>query len=213
MDMSTDFIQQRTDAWVQQRLGKATASRIADLMATTKTGYGASRANYLAELICERLTGRQAERYVSNEMLWGTEKEPEARASYSFLSDTPVMECGFVEHKTIAGFGASPDGLVGDDGLVEIKAPNSSTHIDFLLTRTIPGKYVTQMQAQMSCTGRKFCDFVSFDPRLPAEMHLFIKRVERDDAFIAKMEDEVRSFLGELEGKVSNLKTHYGVAA
>lgn len=206
-------MEQRSPEWYAARLGKVTASRVADLMARTKTGFSASRQNYMAELICERLTGRPTEGYTNGAMQWGIDTEPQAKAAYTFLQDAPIVECAFAEHAKIPAFGASPDGLIGDDGLVEIKCPNSSTHIDALLSASVEGKYVTQMQAQMACTGRKFCDFVSFDPRLPAEMQLFIKRVERDDDFIARMEDEIRAFLLEVEGKVMNLRTHYGVAA
>jgi hypothetical protein len=117
-----------------------------------------------------------------------------------------VVEVGFVPHNAIAMSGASPDGLVDDDGLVEIKCPNTSTHIDTILADAAPAKYVTQMQWQMACTGRKWCDFVSFDPRLPEQMQLFIKRVQRDEAMIGQLEWEVTSFLNEIESKITQLK-------
>ena len=200
---------QGTDAWLQARLGKVTASRVADVIAKTKTGPSASRTNYLAELVAERLTGECAERFTNAAMAWGTEKEPEARALYGLLHDVDVAEVGFVAHPTIEMTGASPDGLVGDLGMVEIKAPQTATHIETLLGQSVPGKYVTQMQWQMACAGRAWCDFASFDPRLPPEMRLFVKRVHRDDALIADLEAEVRAFLAELDAKVAALRGIY----
>lgn len=203
------MIEQRTEAWHAQRLGKVTASRVADLMARTKTGYGASRANYAAELLCERLTGERAESFTSAAMAWGTDTEPQARAAYAFLTDVDVVEVGFIDHPTIPMFGASPDGLVGETGLVEIKCPNTATHIDTLLSETVPGKYITQMQVQMACTGRAWCDFVSFDPRLPADLQLWVTRVQRDEESIDRIEAEVQAFLVELDGKVEALRAKY----
>ena len=204
---------QHSPEWYAARLGKATASRVADLMAKTKSGYSASRANYMAELICERLTGQPAERFTNGAMQWGTDTEPQARAAYAFLGDLDVAEVGFVLHPTIADFGASPDGLVGDDGLVEIKCPNTATHIETLLSGVVPGKYLAQMQTQMACTGRAWCDFVSFDPRLPADLQLWVKRVPRDDEAIRAIEAEVQAFLSELDAKVEALRAKYMRAA
>ena len=198
--------EQRTDEWFAARLGKVTASRVADLMATTKTGYAASRDNLMAQLVVERLTGQQQESYTNASMQWGTEQEPFARAAYEIATGQMVDECGFVPHPTIPDAGASPDGLVGADGLVEIKCPNTAGMIDALLTQTVPGKYNTQMQMQMACTGRAWCDYVVFDPRMPAKAQLFIKRVPRDPDFIKKMEAEIVKFLGELDAKVNQLK-------
>jgi putative phage-type endonuclease len=206
-------VEQGTDAWRQERLGKVTASRLADVLAKTKTGYGASRANYMAELIAERLTGQPAERFQNEAMRWGTEKEPEARAAYEFYRNMSVTTCGFVEHPRIAMSGASPDGLVGDDGLVEIKAPLTATHIETLLSGAIPAKYVAQMQWQMDCTGRSFCDFVSFDPRMPDRMSLFVKRLTADRAFQAEAASEVVAFLTELDAKVAALTERFARAA
>jgi putative phage-type endonuclease len=167
----------------------------------------------MAELICERLTGRGADRFTNAAMQHGTEQEPNARRLYEFLKDVEVQQVGFVHHPIIADSGASPDGMVGDDGLIEIKAPNSSTHIETLLSGSVPGKYVTQMQWQISCCKREWCDFVSFDPRLPAEMQIFIKRVERDAEFIAKAEGEVVAFLAEMDAKIAQLITKFARAA
>ena len=200
------MMEQRTAEWYEARLGRATASRIADIIAKTKTGYSTSRANYMAELICERLTGMQGASYSNAAMQWGTEKEPEARAAYEGAVGALVMEVGFVPHNSISMAGASPDGLVGDDGLVEIKCPITATHIETLLGQSVPGKYVTQMQWQMACTGRKWCDFVSYDPRMPENMRIFIKRVERDEQVISTLETEVIQFLKELDEKVVQLK-------
>lgn len=206
-------MEQRSEEWFAARLGKVTASRVADLMAKTKSGPSASRANYMADLIVERLTGQKAEGFTSTAMQWGTDTEPQARAAYEFLTDADVAEEGFVTHATIPDFGASPDGLIGDVGLLEIKCPNTAAHLEVLLTSTIPAKYVTQMQAQMACTGRAWCDFVSFDPRMPGEMQLFVQRVARDDAFIAEMEDAITGFLAELAQKLDALTERYAVAA
>jgi putative phage-type endonuclease len=198
--------EQRTAEWFAARLGKVTASRVADLMATTKSGYAASRDNLMAQLVVERLTGQAQESYSNASMQWGTEQEPFARAAYEIATGQMVEECGFVPHPMIENAGASPDGLVGDDGLVEIKCPNTATMIETLLTQKVPSKYITQMQMQMACTGRQWCDFVSFDPRLPAKAQLWVKRVPRDPEFILKMEVEIVKFLAELDGKANKLK-------
>ena len=205
--MSED-IKQRTDEWQMVRCGKVTASKVADLLAKTKSGPAASRKNYLAQLVCERLTGQKANGFTSAEMQWGIDHEAEARELYTVLTFNDVTEVGFVDHPTIAMCGASPDGLVGDDGLIEIKCPNTATHIENLMRRDADPKYIPQMQMQMACTGRKWCDFVSYDPRLPGDLSIFIHRVERDEAFIAEMEKEIKSFLEELDATVEALK-HY----
>lgn len=202
-------VAQGTPEWKALRVGKVTASRIADLIAKTRTGCSASRANYLAELIAERLTGEAAEGYTNAAMQWGTEKEPEARAAYEFYNDAEVVAVGFVQHPFIGMSGASPDGLVGDEGLIEIKCPNTATHIDTLLGQSAPSKYMAQMQWQMACTGRQWCDFVSFDPRMPESMRLFVVRVRRDDGMIAELERSVFEFLTEIDLKVANLRSLY----
>lgn len=204
-----DEIIQGTPEWFSARCGKVTASKVADVIAKTKTGWGASRANYMAQLVAERLTGEVAEGFSNGAMRWGTETEPQARAAYQFYRDADVVEIGFVAHQSIAETGASPDGLVGDDGLVEIKCPNTATHIETLLGQLVLAKYVTQMQWQMACTGRAWCDFVSFDPRMPEEMRLFVRRVPRDAALIAQLETEVSAFLVEVAAKVEALSSLY----
>lgn len=208
--MSIDLVQ-GTDEWLSIRLGKVTASRVADVIARTKTGPSASRANYMAELVAERLTGARGETYTNAAMQWGTDNEPEARLAYEFRHDVTVEQVGFIAHPSIEMSGASPDGLVAADGLVEIKCPNTATHIETLLTGTIPAKYETQMLWQMACTGRAWCDFASFDPRLPEEMRLFVKRFARDDARIAEMEEQVREFLFELDTTVRRLSERYSL--
>ena len=199
------LMEQGTDAWFNARIGKVTASRVADLMAKTKTGYSTSRDNYMAQLVCENLTKTKAEGFTNAAMEWGTEQEPFARAAYEAKTRVMVEEVGFVPHPSIEWAGASPDGLVGDDGLVEIKCPNTATMIDTLLTGKVPSKYNTQMQFQMACTGRAWCDYVVFDPRMPAKAQLFIKRVFRDDAFIKEMEAEIVNFLAEVNVQIQQL--------
>lgn len=201
---------QGSPEWFQQRLGKVTASRVADVVAKTKSGYSAGRANYMAQLIAERLTGTPAESYTNAAMQHGTETEPEARAAYEFYQGVTVAEVAFVPHPKIDQAGCSPDGLVDGGGLVEIKCPQTATHLETLLGQAVPSKYETQMQFQMACTGRDWCDFVSYDPRMPENMRLFIKRVARDDKRIAELESEIAAFLLEMAVKLSQLNSLYG---
>lgn len=196
---------QGSTEWLQERLGKVTASRIADLTAKTKSGWSTSRANYMAQLIAERLTGVVVESFTNAAMQWGTETEPQARAAYRFFTDNEVSEVGFVPHPTIEMSGASPDGLVGDDGLIEIKCPGTATHIESLLNEGVDSKYIKQMQWQLACTGRKWCDFVSFDPRLTTELQIKIERINRDGVFIATLESDVKEFLKEMNEKINAL--------
>jgi len=199
-------IEQGTDEWFAIRCGKVTASRVADVIATTKSGYSASRANYEAQLICEILTGKPAESYSNAAMAWGTETEPLARAQYELKTGEMVNQVGFVVHPMIEQAGASPDGLVGSEGLIEIKCPNTSTHLDTLLAQKVPSKYITQMTWQMVCTGRKWCDFVSYDPRLPENLQLFVQRIELDEDYAKKLQNEVVMFLAEVNEKVEKLR-------
>jgi len=200
---------QRTTEWFAARLGKATASRISDIVAKTKSGYSTSRANYAAQLVCERMTGAKTESFTNAAMQWGVDNEADARAEYAFMTGAAVEEVGFVDHPAVAFAGASPDGLVGADGMVEIKCPISATHIDTLLNDTVADKYVVQMQWQMACTGRKWCDFVSYDPRLPEEMRLYVRRFPRDEDRIKELTDEVAKFLREVDETVDALKARY----
>lgn len=202
-------IEQRSEEWWAIRLGKVTASKVADVVAKNKTGYAASRKNYMAQLVIERLTGIVAEGFTNASMQHGIDTEPEARFAYETQNDVIVEEVGFVLHPSIPQSGASPDGFVDETGLVEIKCPTTATHIDTLLGRSIPGEYLTQIQWQLACTGRLWCDFVSYDPRLPAGMRLFVSRVQRDDERIAELEAEVQAFLSELETKLAELQATY----
>lgn len=204
-------MEQRSDDWFAARLGKVTASRVADLMSRTKSGYSASRTNYAAQLVAERLTGYREPTFVSAAMAHGTDTEPQARAAYEFETGLSVVETGFVDHPSIGMSGASPDGLVGDDGLVEIKCPNTATHIETLRGGSIARKYLLQMQWQMACTERQWCDFASYDPRMPIEMQLHVTRVERDDDLIAEIAAEVTAFLNEVEETVIDLRKRYSL--
>lgn len=203
------MIEQRTEEWFAERRGKVTASRIADVMARTKTGYGASRANYMAQLVAERLTGTTAESYTNAAMQWGIDNEAAARENYSAYAGKDVEEVGFIIHPEIADSGASPDGLVGTDGMVEIKCPNTATHIQTLLTQKIDRRYLLQMQWQMACAERVWCDFVSYDPRMPARMQFWCQRVERDDDLVSEAGNEVLIFLEELDDTVTRLLEMY----
>lgn len=201
---------QGSPEWHAARCGKVTASRVHDIVATTKSGgYTAGRKNYLAELVTERLTAVPAPSYQSAAMAYGSETEPEARFAYALSNLIEVQEVGFIEHPTIAMAGASPDGLLGTEGLLEIKCPNTAQHIDTLLGAKIDPAYVTQMQWQMACTGRQWCHFVSYDKRLPERMRLHTQRVARDIKAIDRLELEVTQFLIDLDATVDLLRKRY----
>lgn len=204
-------IEQRTDDWYAARLGKVTASALHKVLSKTKTGYGADRGNYMTQLVLERVTNSKADGYSSAAMQWGIDQEPFARAAYEATRGVMVDEVGFIPHPTIKDAGASPDGLVGDDGMVEIKCPESKTALECWLSENpVEAKYFAQMQWQMRCADRSWCDYVVFDPRMPAKAQLFIKRVERDDAWLEKAEAEVIKFLAEVDAKVAALKQIIG---
>lgn len=202
-------IQQGTEEWHQLRLGKVTASRVADILAKTKSGASASRGNYLIELALQRVTKTIEESYSNSAMEWGVATEPQARVAYEVSTGNFVDQIAFVNHPTIEGFGCSPDGLVGE-GLIEIKCPNSATHWSYIKANEPPQKYIIQMQAQMAVTGTKWCDFVSFDPRMPERSQLLIIRVNRDEEFIAEMEKEIKQFLSEVEAEVNLMEKRNG---
>ena len=193
-------MEQRTDEWFAARLGKVTASKVSDVMSK-----GMGRETYMTYLIAEVLTTERASSFTNTAMEWGTATEPYARQAYEALNNLLVEEIGFAQHPTIERAGASPDGLVGDDGLIEIKCPNTATHLDTLIDKTVPKKYINQMQFQMACTGRKWCDFVSFDNRLPEDLQIFVLRVKRDDKHIAEMEIAITKFLAEMQEKIDKL--------
>ena len=204
-------MEQRTDEWYLTRLGKVTASSLYKVLAKTKTGYGADRGNYMTQLVLERVTGTKADFYTNASMQWGIEQEPFARAAYEATKGVMVEEIAFVPHPTIEMSGASPDGLVGDDGMVEIKCPDSKTMLEcWLSDNPVESKYMAQMQWQMRCADRNWCDYVVFDPRMPPKAQLFVDRVERDDEWIAATEIEVVKFLAEVDAKVAALKKIIG---
>jgi putative phage-type endonuclease len=197
------MIEQGSQEWLALRAGKVTASKVSDVMsAITTAGY----RNYLADLVVERLTGNKTESFTNAAMQWGVDQEPLARAEYEVKTGNFVDQVAFVDHPTIANFGCSPDGLVGDDGLIEIKCPNTATHIDYVMQDKVPTKYIPQIQCQLAVTGRKWCDFVSFDPRLPDGLQILIVRLERDDEYIEKLEARVVKFLDEVNSAVTGLK-------
>jgi putative phage-type endonuclease len=203
--MTDAAIIQRSNEWFAARCGSLGASQLADALAKTKSGWGASRANLRAKLVVERLTGQQEESFTSAPMQWGVDKEEEARIAYSFLTGRNVVEVGLYKHPTIIGTHASPDGLVDDDGCIEIKCQNSATHIETLKSNLVAHKYLLQMQWQMRCADRQWCDFVSFDPRMPDHLMLYIQRVQRDDDMLATLESEVGAFLAEVDADVKAL--------
>jgi len=202
-----DF-KQGTPEWLASRAGRVTASRIPDVMAKIKTGEAATRRDYRAQIIAEILTGQpQGDIFTNDAMRWGTEQEPFARAAYEMASGFMVDQVGFVIHPTIDRAGASPDGIVDMGGLVEIKCPKTATHLQYILDKSVPAQYHPQMLWQMACTGAAWCDFVSFDPRLPDDLQLFVVRFNRDQARIDAMEAEVTAFLAEGDETLSRLRS------
>ena len=187
-------MEQGSEAWAEARCGLVTASRCDAVIAVSKNGEAAVRRNYRSELISEILTGVPYPQYLSQEMKWGIAKEPEARVAYELAHDVLVETCGFILHPGVDRFGASPDGLVGDDGLIQIKCPNTATHLSWLMSGVIPVEHMPQMLAEMSCTQRAWVDFVSYDPRLPEHLQLFVRRFARDAKLIAVLEREVENF-------------------
>lgn len=205
--------EQRSDSWFANRLGKVTASAIYKIIARTKNGYGADRTNYHAQLVAERLTGAKQDGFSNAAMQWGVDQEANAREAYAALIGECPVEIGFIDHPAIPMSGASPDGLVGFDGLIEVKCPNTATHIATLTGAGIEKKYMLQMQWQMACTERDWCDFVSYDPRLPVEMQLHVRRVHRDHIMLSEVNTEVSAFLAEVGATVATLTDLYKKAA
>lgn len=203
------MIEQGSDAWFAQRIGLVTASRLNDVMATLKSGgEAATRKNYRAQLIAERLTGTKADSFTNSAMQWGVDNEPIARANYEILRGVDVDQVGFVCHPSIGMTGASPDGLIGSDGLIEIKCPNTATHIEYLLSGVAPSEYHNQMLWQMECTGRAWCDFASFDPRMPDDMQLFVVRFKRDEDRLKELRAGVVKFLTEVDDVMERLQEY-----
>jgi putative phage-type endonuclease len=208
------MIEQGTDAWLRERAGKVTASRISDVMSKGRgSAPSATRANYMAQLVAERLTGEPTETFTSAAMQHGTDTEPQARAQYIMRTGQDVQEVGFVAHPTLFMSGASPDGLVGDAGLVEIKCPNTATHIQTLRGKEIDRKYLLQMQWQMICTGREWCDWISFDPRMPDDLAFLCKRIPHDAELAEEITEAVTQFLADLDAMEADLRAMQDAAA
>lgn len=201
--MIIEELQQQTSEWYEMRKGMCTGSRVADVVTKLKNGkYSAGRQNYLMEVVCARLTGHMPEHFVSAAMEWGVQQEPFARAAYELEMDLMVETVGFAIHPIIPYFGASPDGLIASDGSIEIKCPTSDTHLRWIMDGVVPEEYIPQMKAVMACSERQWCDFVSFDPRMPKDLQLFVRRLDRDEPMVKEMEEEVEKFLGEVDGMI-----------
>jgi putative phage-type endonuclease len=207
IDFPERLVAQGSDEWKAVRLGHVSASCVADVMAKGKGGAESiTRRKYKMRLVAERLTGQGQESFSNSAMEWGNEQESFARQAYEVSRETFVDKTGFWKHPTIKWLGVSPDGLVNSDGLVEIKCPNSTTHLDYLIADQVPSEYYKQMQCQMWVTNRLWCDFVSYDPRIKlAKNRLFVKRCMRDDVFLREMEVEVLQFLKEVQDLYDNL--------
>ena len=196
-------VEQGSDEWRKARLGHVSASSIAAVMAK---GAGKTRQSYLEKIVAERLTQEIGEGFSNSSMEWGTATEPQARMAYEVLCETFVTKTGFHKHPTIEWLGVSPDGLVDDDGLVEIKCPNTTTHIAYIKDGKCPAEYYKQIQCQLWVTGRKYCDFISYDPRIKNEaLRLFVVRVARDEELITEMQKEVIKFLVDVERYIKEL--------
>lgn len=212
-DTAAELAPQGSVEWRLARVGKVTASRVADVVRSVKSGgYASSRANYMAELTCERLTGAPTQGFVNGAMQWGTDQEPNARSAYELREGVWVEQTGFIDHRTIQMTGASPDGLIGDVGMIEIKCPNTATHIDMLMNGKIDQDYIIQMQWEMLCADRLWCDFISYDPRLPERMRLFVHRVHCDYKMSMSLTKEVMKFLDDLDARMRWLRANFGEA-
>lgn len=204
--VDTASLTQGSGDWLQARVGCATASRFRDVQAKLKSGQpAAARRAYMIRLIAERLTGQPVQTFVTAAMQWGTDNEPAARIEYAWQRELIVSEIGFVRHPSLLA-GASPDGLVGDDGLIEIKCPSTETHLETRLDG-MPADHRAQIQGQLWITGRQWCDFVSYDPRLPERYRLYVERIPRDDAYIRQLDADVREFLADVESAIKTLET------
>ena len=197
---------QNTAAWIESRIGKVTASRVFDIMPGKKGGYLASRKKYMLELLAERITGVELDNVVSKAMQWGTDTESLARSAYEAWTGSIVTEVGFIEHPTIPSFGASPDGLVGEDGVLELKCPTQTTHLEVMSSGVINPRYTLQMQTQMMCTGRHFAHYVDYDPRMPEFAMYYCVRVEADPDMFTDIECEVRKFVIELNAMEARIR-------
>lgn len=199
-------VEQGSDEWKAARLGHITASNMADVMSKGKDGKeSATRYKYKVKLVAERLSGVAAESFSNAAMQWGIETEQFACIAYEAAKDVLVDKTGFWLHPEIKWIGVSPDRLVGDDGLLEVKCPNTTTHLDYVFDNKVPSDYMKQIQCQLWVTGRKWCDFISFDPRLPKRNQLLVIRVERDEDMISKMAAECVKFLAEVDSLIEFL--------
>ena len=205
---------QGTDEWRQARCGSVGASDAPRVVRRVKSGgYSADRESLLWEKVTERLTGVPFEIPKSKAMVQGTEREPDARLLYQIVRNVEVEQVGLVPHPFVQGAHASPDGYVGARGLVELKCPEPKAHGEMLISEVISADYLTQMAWQMCCTGRNWCDFVSYNPSFPSPMQLWIRRVERNPGFIGELEREIATFIKEIDRKVTELSRRYAVAA
>lgn len=204
-------MEQRTAQWFQARLGKVTASNVYNVISKTAKGTPTSKYDdYKIKLITERLTGQTSPYYETEDMRWGIEHEEDALKEYAFIYDTEITQCGFIQHPTIKMAGASPDGLIDKDGLIEIKCPRSTTHMRFFIDNEIKPEYLAQMQFQMACTERKWCDFISYDPRFTnkaSHLRMKVKRIYRDDKQIKEINQSVEAFLAEIEQEIQRIST------
>lgn len=201
---------QGTQTWFDNRLGRLTASRISDAISKAKretTGELQKRRDFKLELAVERVTGRTSEHFVSEWMERGIAFEDLARAAYELKTDTFTDRADLVIHPSIEWAACSPDGLVGDDGLCEIKVPKPTTHAEYLLAECVPERYLDQMMFQLACTGRDWNDFISWCPDFPEPLDLFICRLHRDPKRISEMENDARKFLEEVDALVLRLKS------
>jgi putative phage-type endonuclease len=205
--IDTRLLEQGSEEWKLARLGHVSASNIAAVMSKTKEGKeSATRKAYKIRLVAERMTGHPQEQYKNAAMEWGNEQEPFARMAYESVQGLLVDKTGFWKHLFKQWIGVSPDGLVGSDGLIEIKCPNTTTHLEYIFDDVVPSEYIKQIQCQLWVTNRAWCDFVSYDPRLPPKNQLFIKRLHRDNQLIAVMQEEVDKFLNEVQIIIDKLK-------
>ena len=199
---------QQTDEWWDAKRGKVSASHIADIMAKGKGGKpSTTRRNYMTTLLLERLTGETEETFANAAMENGVEQEPVARAAYEAKHGLDVVQVGFIESQILQNFGASPDGLIEDDGLIEIKCPSHGVHLEYLRSETVPRNYVLQIHGQMMCTDRAWCAFVSYDKSFPPHLQMVERMVERDHDLCAEIAHEVKVFNAELDLLMEELRS------
>ena len=197
-------LEQGTDEWKKARLGYVSASNLDAVMAKNKSGEATTRKNYKIRLVTERLTKQIGESFTSAAIEWGVQQEGFARMAYEAKTNILVDKTGFWKHSSIPWVGCSPDGLA-EGGLVELKCPNSTTHVEYIFANKLPSEYVKQVHGQLWVMEREWADFVSYDPRMPERNQLFVIRVHRDDALIKEMETEVKKFLSEVEEIIEKL--------